>query len=62
MCKSVWTTFIEDVLMVEAEKSNKHDENAVAVIASNCFLGLLFSELQLEGNIKISFFVPPHKK
>ena len=54
--------------MVEAEKGNEHDDHAVAVIPSNCFFGLLFSELygcQLEGNIKtlmISLFVLAHKK
>ena len=42
--------------MVKAEKGNGHDEHAVAVIASNCFFGLFFSDLygfQLEKKIQI---------
>ena len=34
--KSVWTPFIGEELVVEAEDSNEHDEHAVAVMKDSC--------------------------
>ena len=34
--KSVWTPFIGEELVVEAEDGNEHDKNAVAVMKDGC--------------------------
>ena len=37
--KSVWTPFIGEELVVEAEEGNEHDKNVVTVMKDGCVVG-----------------------